>query len=126
MSPFALVVATALLVDPSPRVGSASTVTVTTEEGGPRAGVTVTVVERPGRPDADEIAIGISDARGRVQWTPEASGPARLRADDADAYVVVPWPRPPAAPLVLLALLGLAGVGAIAFGRTPAALPRPS
>lgn len=76
--------------------------------GEPIDGATVRVVWRPGLASERRAGVGITDSQGRVRWTPDDSGPARLVVDKVGACRVhVAWPAPPlrlaVPPFVLLA-----------------------
>ncbi len=66
-----------------PVLGVETVVSVTSEAGLPERGQTVRVVHRPDMHAEREVAIGITDARGRVRWTPEWPGVAEIRADES-------------------------------------------
>ena len=55
-------------------IGAEVVIAVTDEQGDPAGGETVRVVHRPGLAGEREVAVGITDGRGRVRWTPDASG----------------------------------------------------
>lgn len=105
-----------VVVEPAPAEGVASTVKVTDAAGNPRRGETVRVVHRPGTAHARERAIGITDGRGLVTWTPEEGGVARLRAGDQEAMLAIPWASVPAGTATLLGVLGLVAAGVFASG----------
>ena len=96
--------------------GTESVVLVTDEIGDPRSGETVRVVHRPGLAGEKELAVGITDGRGRVRWTPETAGITRIRAgEQVQVFRVVPA-HLPTTTAVVLALLGTAGLGALGYG----------
>ena len=97
-----------------PRTGREVWVHVANEDT-PLAGETVRVLHRPGLHGETEIAIGITDSRGRVRWQPSKAGVAELRAGSETQRVVV-MSRPPTGTSVLLTLLVLLGAGALAIG----------
>jgi hypothetical protein len=90
-------------------------IAVTDERGDPAGGETVRVVHRPGLAGEREVAVGITDGRGRVRWTPDAAGVARVRAGDEILPVRVQGPVPPAVP-VLIGLLAAGGLLALGLG----------
>jgi hypothetical protein len=106
----------AVELETPPVSGVETVVVVKDERGDPRGGETVRVVGRPGLSGEQEQAIGITDGRGRVRWTPRDAGVAWLRAGDevqpvriggAAAGPVLPF---------LVGLLALGGVGALGYG----------
>ena len=108
-----IALASVTLAEP-PQIGGEVWVHVTDEDT-PLAGETVRVLHRPGLHGESEVAIGITDSRGRVRWQPSISGVAELRAGSETQRVVVASP-PPTGTSVLLALLALLGLGALAIG----------
>jgi hypothetical protein len=109
----------AISTDIQPELGQAVVISVTDPEGHGRGGETVRVVHRPGLAGEREIAIGITDGLGRVRWTPEIRGVARLRAGDQRLPVHIGAPSAPPATLLLLLLLLLASAGAVGWGVHP-------
>jgi hypothetical protein len=98
------------------RQGEEVVLAVTDEAGDPRSGETVRVIHRPGLAGETELAIGISDGRGRVRWTPEVSGVARLRAGEEEAMIRIVPTSPPIVVVVTLGLLLLTSAGALGHG----------
>jgi hypothetical protein len=98
-----------------PRAG-AETVIAVSRDGEPGAGETVRVVVRPGLAGSREIAVGITDGRGRVKWTPDAPGLTEVRAGDESVAVLVAGDGPPATTAGLLALLAAGAAAAIGVG----------
>ncbi len=96
-----------------PRVDQAATITVTDGADHPLPGQTVRVVHRPGLALEQEQAIGITDARGQVAWSPSAPGLARVRAGDTwqSVHVAGPVPATTVAALVALVLAAAASIG---------------
>jgi hypothetical protein len=105
-------------VDPAPVQGAESWVVVTDDIGRAASGVTIRVVHRPGLDGTRELAIGITDALGRVRWTPEAAGAALVQADDAQLPVEVAWAAPPSATIALMVMLAIGALAAIVGGLT--------
>jgi len=104
-------------------LGEPVVLTVTDEADHPLPGQTVRVVHRPGLALEQEQAIGITDARGQVEWTPAAAGFARLRAGDRSQPVQImsPFPVTTAAAAAFLLALGL---GALGWGLRTGGWPR--
>lgn len=102
--------------DAPPVQGTPTMVVLTDSEGRPRGGETVRVVHRPGLEGDREVAIGITDGLGRVRWTPDVAGVSELRAGDETLPLRVGWPALPLDTAILLALLGIAGLGAGGYG----------
>ena len=75
--------------DVLPRVGEPVSLQVTGPDQHPQAGQTVRVIHRPGLAAEQEQAIGITDARGTVEWTPALPGVARVRAGRQDETFLV-------------------------------------
>jgi hypothetical protein len=68
-----------------PPVQAVETVVIATRtDGEPLAGATVRVVYRPGLAGEHEQAIGITDGRGRITWTPSDAGIAVVKAADQE------------------------------------------
>ena len=111
-------------VEPSAQAGTESVLTVVDFAGRPSPGVTVYATQRPGLPNSEETALGITDSLGRVRWTPEQGGVVALRAGEIVSRVAVDWAAPPADTSTLLGLLILFGLGSILFGAGRRRLPR--
>lgn len=103
-------------IEPPPQVGLQSMVLVLDELERPEPGVTVQVVHRPGLAGERQQAIGITDSRGVVRWTPHHGGVATLRAGDRRLPMVVAWQHTPLGTWVLLVLLGVAALGFAGYG----------
>ncbi|MBX2800924.1 MAG: hypothetical protein KTR31_24805 [Myxococcales bacterium] len=99
-----------------PLHGAPTVVVVADDDGRPRAGETVRVVHRPGLSGEQEQAIGITDGRGRVRWTPAVPGRAEVRAGQEPLEVRVAWARAPLGTVLLLVLCALAGIVALGHG----------
>lgn len=125
----ALVASATIEIETPPTPGEETIVRVLAQDGRPRAGETVRVVHRPGLAGQRELAIGITDARGRVRWTPAEAGVAVVRAGEERLPVRIAPPEAPRDTLVLLGLLLLAAGGALGYGLVPMRIPtrkRPS
>jgi hypothetical protein len=105
-----------IVLEQEATVGVEVVVEVTDAEGHPRPGETVRVLHRPGLTGEREFAIGITDGRGKVRWTPELPGVADLGAGDEHLDLSVARVDAPTASWTLLGLLALAGVAALGFG----------
>lgn len=110
---WAAVARAAISWEQDPRAGTESVIAVVDDAGAPRSGQTVRVVHRPGLAGEKEVAIGITDGRGRVRWTPDAPGVARLRAGDEEQLVRVGADHVDPTPLLILGLLLATGAGAL-------------
>lgn len=99
-----------------PVLGEETVLAVLDDDGHPRAGETVRVIHRPGLTAEREFAIGITDGRGRVRWTPQMAGIARIRAGDEPLELRVGWSLAPTSIPLLLGLLGLGGLVALGYG----------
>ncbi len=106
-----------------PTLGEPVVLTVTNDADHPLPGQTVRVVHRPGLALEQEQAIGITDARGQVEWTPAAAGLARLRAGDRSQQVQVASPFPVTTAAAAALLLALA-LGALGGGLSAGGWPR--
>jgi hypothetical protein len=104
-----------ITVEAPPRAGKETVVVVQDEQGNPRGGQTIRVVHRPNLPGEQELAVGITDGRGRIRWTPRSAGVAWVRAPDDHLPVRVAGPLPVSVPLLTIALLA-SGVAALARG----------
>ncbi|MEQ1569572.1 MAG: hypothetical protein ABMA64_28300 [Myxococcota bacterium] len=105
----------AVVTETPPVQGAETVIAMTDAEGAPASGETVRVVHRPGLAGEKELAVGITDGRGRVRWTPEQAGVARIRAGDELLAVVITPSAVPASTPLLLGLLGLASVLAVGW-----------
>ncbi len=111
-------------VDPSPVEGVESLVLVVDDEGRPLPGKTVRVIHRPELHGQEEQAVGITDGKGRIRWTPSRAGVTRMRADEMQIELAVAWTSPPPGALVLVLLLLLAGLAGLGYGLWPVRRPR--
>lgn len=115
----------AITLEEPPRVGVETVIHVADDAGRPRAGETVRVVHRPGLGDERELAVGITDARGRVRWTPQVDGVTTVRAGDERLSVRVVPVEPPLGTLTMLVVLCLAALGSLGYGlHRPGPKPR--
>ena len=108
-----------IAVEPAPVRGVESVVRVTDDKGRPEVGRTVRVVLRPGLDGEREEAVGITDGRGRVRWTPSSGGVARVQAEEEGLPVSVAWPEIPAETAILLGLVALGSASGLIFGLWP-------
>jgi len=99
----------------APAVGT-EVVVVVVRDGVPGRGETVRVMHRPGTVHERERAIGITDGRGRVTWTPEEGGVAEVRAGTELRAVHIAYSGVPATPLTAIALLLAASLGLVFTG----------
>ncbi|HHO52478.1 MAG TPA: hypothetical protein ENK18_16825 [Deltaproteobacteria bacterium] len=106
----------AITLEAPPVLGEETVVVVLDAEGHPRAGQTVRVVHRRGLAAQREFAVGITDGRGRVRWTPQMAGLARVRAGEEPLDVRIDWTLEPTSIPLLLGLLSLGGLAAFGYG----------
>lgn len=85
----------------------------------PVSGATVRAIRRPGLPGERDLAVGLTDARGRVYWTPKRPGTQILRAREHELIVHVRPDTPSPTPIVLLSSSGLVGLGLLVWGLWP-------
>lgn len=115
----------AITLERPPQPGVETVIHVADEEGRPRAGETVRVVHRPGLSGERELAVGITDARGRVRWTPQFDGITVVRAGEERLSLRVPPAETPLATVTMLVVLLLAALGSVGYGlHRPAPRPR--
>jgi hypothetical protein len=108
-----------IVVEPPPSAGVQTAVTVLDDLSRPVSGATVRAVERSGLSDQRDVAVGLTDARGRVYWSPGAGGPTVLRVRDETRVVHVAYAGPDETALTLLVLLLSLGLGATVVGLWP-------
>ncbi len=106
----------AITVDDPPVVGVETLIRVTGEDGSEAGGETVRVLYLPSTARTRERAINITDARGRVRWTPERSGVAEIRAGTQSVRIYINSERLPTTPLAVFAVLALLGAGSVGYG----------
>lgn len=104
-----------IVVGEDPQLGVESWVTVSSSEQ-PVAGATVSVIHRPGIAGEIEIAVGITDASGRVRWTPARRGVTTIQAGPRQTTVRVASPLPPPEAITLLGLIIMAGLASLLYG----------
>ena len=104
-----------ILVEEPPELGVSNWITVTSGDR-PVGGETVSVVHRPGIAGEQEIAVGITDARGRVRWTPARSGVTTIQAGPRRDTIHVTAVIPPPEAITLLGLIIMAGLGSLLYG----------
>lgn len=104
--------------------GEEVVVRVLDADGRGRPGETVRVVHRPGLQGQRELAIGITDSRGQVRWTPELWGVARIRAGDELQPVRIAPLEPPRGAIALVVALIVAGLLGSGYGLVPPRPPR--
>gem|GEM_PF-4676930 len=96
-------------LEPPPVIGQESTLSVTDADGLPRAGRTVRITYRKRLSTTEDRAIGLTDGAGQLRWTPEAAGAAELAVNNDRTPISIGWRFPPAATLLHLSILSLAG-----------------
>lgn len=108
-----------ILFEGDPTVGEGVVITVVDDLSRPVRGATVRAIHRAGLPGERDLAIGLTDARGRVTWTPEQAGTTVVRTRRDQALTHVRRDGPPISTLVLLGVLGVLGLGATGWGLWP-------
>jgi hypothetical protein len=106
----------AVATEAEPHQGTETAITLTDADGQPASGETVRVVHRPGLAGEQELAVGITDGRGRVKWTPSQPGVTRIRAGDQVLLVRVAPAAVGASTPVSLGLLAAIALGALLWG----------
>jgi hypothetical protein len=101
----------------SPRDHEETVITVT-REGEAAAGETVRIVMRPGLGGSRELAVGITDGRGRVKWIPEGAGLTEVRAGAESVTVLVAGDLPPVT-VGVFGLLAAVAAGFLVVGFRP-------
>jgi len=109
-----------IVVESPPVAGQEVTITVVDDVSMPVPQATVRAIHRPGLPGERDLAVGLTDARGRVYWTPSDGGPMLLRARDEEAVVHVDYAQAPTTSLVLLLGSAGLGLGLLLWGLWPA------
>ena len=115
----AIVAHAGIELEAPPELGVETVILVADDNGDGRPGETVRVVHRPGLAGEREVAVGITDGRGRVRWTPQLDGVAAIRADAETLTVRIPPAEAPREPLTLLVLLLVAAAVAAGYGLAP-------
>ena len=106
----------AVTTESPPLEGVETRIALTDERGEPASGETVRVVHRPGLSGEQELAIGITDGRGRVRWVPAAPGVARIRGGDEVLLVDVAPARLAVSTAVTLGHVAAAALACLAYG----------
>ena len=94
--------------------GQEVAITVVNDLSQPRPGLTVRAIYRRDLATEQDMAVGLTDARGRVYWTPKRGGPVTLRAKSEEQLVQVGYAWPDATSYVLgipAFILGFAMLG---------------
>ncbi len=73
--------------DPFPLRGETTEIRVEGADGRPLAGVALRARYRPNSETAHTAEMGVTDAAGRVEWTPDDAGVVLLEAGDAAAPI---------------------------------------
>lgn len=108
-----------IVVEPAPVTGREVVIHVIDDLSRPVPGATVRAVSRAGLPGEREVAVGLTDPRGRVYWTPSKGGPHTVRAGRQEAIVHVERASLPLTSLLVLIGAMLAGLGALVVGLWP-------
>ncbi|MEM6926003.1 MAG: hypothetical protein AAF602_03665 [Myxococcota bacterium] len=109
-----------ITLETPPVVGQEVVIAVTDAFGDPRSGETVRVHHGPGLAAERELAVGITDGRGRIRWTPSVAGVAELQVGADPHRVRVAPQQVPVLTVLLTLLIGLAGgVATVAGLVTP-------
>ena len=116
-----------IVVDPPPRPGEETMITVTDANGDAVIGAYVHARRSPGLTSQTESTIGTTDARGRVPWVPAAGGLVHLNAGGKqDRLVNVDYLEPPLDSAVLTGIIAISAVAALFVGLVPARRRRES
>ncbi|TVQ92766.1 MAG: hypothetical protein EA397_06310 [Deltaproteobacteria bacterium] len=99
-----------ILIEEPATVGEEVEITVLDDLSRPIVGAPVRVAHRVGLTGERELALGLTDARGQVYWTPTQGGRTQVRARELSTTVRVHDKTPPAPTLVLLGLTALTGL----------------
>lgn len=108
-----------IIVEPAPVAGTEVAITVLDDLSRPISGATVRAVARPGLARERDLAVGLTDNRGRVYWTPRDGGPVVLQARTDSTRVHVAYAQAPRESMVLLILLGIIAMLATTVGLWP-------
>jgi hypothetical protein len=113
---------TILEVQTPPTPGVETTVTVVDDLSRPVVGATVRATWRPGLAGEHSVAVGLTDARGQVPWTPKQAGTVVISARDTSMILQSgsPWPDPTSTVWIAAILLGCVGLmvaGAVSSRR---------
>ena len=104
--------------DGAPVQGEPTVLAVTNDSGTPIQGETARVVYREGLAASEEVAVGITDNRGQVSWTPERGGTAIIFAGDRQRRVAIRYDRVPMDTAGTLGLVFGLCLASFAFGTT--------
>ena len=110
-----------ILVEEPATLGEEVEITVLDDLSRPVVGAPVRVVHRAGLAGERELAIGLTDARGQVYWTPTYDGRTQVRARELSTTVRV---HAKALPAPTLVLLGLSALTALVLGLLALRPPR--
>ncbi|MEN0067658.1 MAG: hypothetical protein AAGA48_36345 [Myxococcota bacterium] len=108
-----------ITLEAPPQVGDEVVITVTDPFGEPRSGETVRVFHGPELTTEREVAIGITDGRGRIRWTPSTPGVAELQVGEEPLRIRVAPAEAPLTVMFLVAVLMVAGFGATGVALLP-------
>ncbi|MEM7245110.1 MAG: hypothetical protein AAF533_07185 [Acidobacteriota bacterium] len=112
-------VASATTLQEPPRLvdGQSAALSFVTEAGAPASGVAVTAVYRENAHASlrKEVAVGTTNAAGRLDWTPEQAGVVVLSWDGGSRNVKVHHDGTPVLGVIIAALAGLLLVGGSAW-----------
>ena len=108
-----------IVVEPPPAAGVETAVTVLDDLSRPISGATVRAVARPGLDGERDLAVGLTDNRGRVYWTPGRGGPYLLQVRTETKRVHVAYDGADNESMVLLIALGIIGLLASVIGLWP-------
>ena len=103
-------------IEPAPVVGQQSTVTVLNDISRPMASRAVRTTVRPGLRGEREGSAGLTDAMGRVYWTPQKPGKHLIRVDDDELEVYVRPEHLPWQAVGWLAGTAILGLGFVVIG----------
>ena len=99
--------------------GQELTIVVLDDISQPVPQATVHAIQRPGLPGERDVAAGLTDARGRIYWTPSEGGPLLLRAREDQLVVHVAHEEAPTMTLLLLSASAALGLLLLLVGLWP-------
>ncbi|MFT7518633.1 MAG: hypothetical protein ACI9MC_000765 [Kiritimatiellia bacterium] len=108
-----------IILDAPAIEGQETSITIINDLSQPQSGVTVRVLLRNGLPGERDLAVGLTDSRGKVFWKPKTGGIAIIKISGQTLAVPVQHDRPPRGPLVLMGLLALAALAGLGYGAAP-------